>query len=251
MTTLEVSNYVTLPSFDVRGGFALGVALLIAVPASAPEVVKDAARGVRTSVVALQEGWSARSSEQPLESKPADQRVDKAWGALRASLAAAQSLTGTAREVAATLVLDFVLPDGLGFLNLRFPREWAESERRLQMVATPEWEERIRLATGGPEFLDELRAAHAHYGQVLGITGPAAPAEEVNLTERLRELRAAIKRYALQVVAWSSQDGVDSSVAGAALLPIDAARGAETRRPSSVAPEVPELTPDAPVPAIP
>lgn len=51
---IRLSEYSTLPTMDVRRGVALGASLVNAVPAQAPESVKESGRQVLVATAALQ-----------------------------------------------------------------------------------------------------------------------------------------------------------------------------------------------------
>lgn len=139
---------------------------------------------------------------------------------------------------------------GLAFLNKRYPEQWAETEQRLQSVDKNALGPTINEAVGGPEYLDELLAAHAEYGRALNITSPKGVEATVNLTDALRVLRAAILGYTLQVVAWS-QSGDDAAAACAgALLAIDRERASDAQRQSGKQVPEPDVSPETPVPEV-
>ncbi|MCX4243366.1 hypothetical protein [Paraliomyxa miuraensis] len=158
-----------------------------------------------------------------------------------------------------------LFPGGLSFTQLKFVEEHAHSERLLQIIDEEDLRDDLdRLV--GERFMEELSAAHADYGVVLGITSaPKAEPPVVSMLERLRELTQAIVDYALQVLAYSRTHADHLALAQRALEPIDvfreAARRASSngRRPSDGEAThdddyaLPEgaPAPDAPVPAVP
>jgi hypothetical protein len=86
----------------------------------------------------------------------------------------------------------------------------------------------------GDVFIDELLAAHAAYGDVLGITKPtAATTPQQPLDEPLRVLSQSIVAYALQIIAFAALPPGHVEEAKRALQPIDELRMAAGRRGSS------------------
>jgi hypothetical protein len=250
--------YARAPSLDVPSAVALGVSLISALPKEAPPEVIGSARKMRTSIVALQSAW-ARQPDRAVDRRPADQASDAAWAAFDARLDGYASLPAERHPEAAraTEIRATLLPDGLGFLKLPYPSQWAEQERRLQVIdargMAPEIDEIC-----GPAFLQEIRATHAAYGEALGITSPSPRPPSQSLTEPLREAQRAIARY-LRKVSSMGEDGDEAAaMARRALAPVDAFRAAAQRRAAPVSeddetPPVvdpPEATPDTPIPPI-
>jgi hypothetical protein len=219
----DPTPYVRPPQCDVASGFALGVALLSAVPKGAPENVRKAAKKLRTATVDLRQAWSSSGRSAPMDKRPADIRVDKAWGALYSRLDAYASLPAGEHKRAkrAAELLDVIYPDGLQFLTLPYNAEWAEGEKRLKLIEEDELAEDID-ALAGPEFLAEVRKAHRIYGEAIGVTRPAAEAKRANLVDPLRALGRAITQYALQVIAMVDDEKPESiALVKRALRPID------------------------------
>jgi hypothetical protein len=219
----DPTPYVRPPVLDVASGVALGVALLTALPKEAPENVRRAAKKLRSATVDLQQAWGATGRSAPMEKRPADIRVDKAWGALYSRLDAYASLPAGEHKRAkrAAELLDLIYPDGLQFLTLPYSAEWAEGEKRLRLIEDDELAEDLD-ALAGPEFLAEVRKAHKLYGEAIGITKPSGEAKRVNLVDPLRALGRAITQYALQVIAMVDDEKAESvEVVKRALRPID------------------------------
>ncbi len=113
----------------------------------------------------------------------------------------------------------------------------------------------------GPEFLAEVKAAHAEYGAALGVTKPAPELLTVNLAEPLQALARSIGKYTLTVVTMAGDDAASITVVRRALRPIDDLRESQARRGRSsgtaveAEPEAepePELsvTPTTPIPEV-
>jgi hypothetical protein len=253
-TELDIAAYATVPSVNVPQAVALGIALVSALPSAAPSAmppaVTEKATALRSRVLALQSAWGTREGQVKGSAVNEDAREDRAWGALRKAVEASENLGATPRGVAAQEVRQKLFPEGLGFLRLRQTEQWAETERRLQRVEDEGLEMAIHKASGGPEFLNELVAAHVEYGKALNITQAAPGEADVNLRDALRDVRDAIAAYALQVVAWSQQANANVPPARNALRPIDEQRAAEASRNSGTKVPEPTVTPQTPVPAV-
>lgn len=250
----DPTPYVRPPELDVASGVALGVSLLSAMPKEASENVRKAARRLRAATVELQDAWSANGrGDATIDKRPADIRVDKAWGALYSRLDAYASLPSDENPKAkrAAELLDLIYPDGLQFLTLPYNAEWAEGEKRLKLIEDEELAADLN-ELAGPEFLAEVKKAHKLYGDAIGITRPAGEGP-VNLVDPLRALGRAITQYSLQVVATVDESQASISTAKGALKPIDDTRadaahrvaraGKEDRSPTgpkTLVPEVPE-----------
>src|SRR5947209_3172438 len=79
----DATPYVRPPILDVPSGVALGVALLSALPKSAPDHVKKAAKKLRRDILALQLAWAnSDASPTPADRRKADMRIDNAWAIL-------------------------------------------------------------------------------------------------------------------------------------------------------------------------
>lgn len=257
---LEPTRYLRTPILDVAGGVALGIALLTAAGKDLPVAAKRAAKVLRQVVVVLQSDWAAQrnagvATEQ--DKRPADQRLDRVWGAVGVRLQTLAELPHTidqARQAAQLYARIF--PDGLAFLRLPYERQWAESEQRLAQLADEELGAAVEELVGA-FVLTELRAAHANYGQILGITD-AKPGAAVapNLLDQLRVVQQAMTSYALQLVAAAHAEPELVASVRRALRPLDDLRAAQARRASARAgdpatePVINTATPTTPVPTM-
>ncbi len=249
----DASPYVRPPILNVASAVGLSRALLAALPKDAPAAVRKAARKLRARARTLQDAWrEAESLAKAEDPRPADQAIDGAWAALRARLDAWASLDAGAfpRATRAAELSAALFPDGLGFLALPYAEEWAESQRRLQRIDAEDLAKDLD-ALAGKDFLEAVRAAHARYGQAIGVTA-ARKGETRSLAEPLREASRAVVAYALQVVA-AAQEADDEPTATRwlrALRPIDDHRADQARRAKSKG-QAAEPTPDAPRPDTP
>jgi len=219
----DPTPYLRPPMIDVASGVALGVALLSAMPRSAPDGVRKAATKLRMATVGLQDAWSwSERSATPGEKRMADIAIDNAWSSLHSRLTAYATLPQTRwpRSPRAAEIVSVVFPDGLAFLSLPYADEWAEGERRLQRIneggLAPDIDE-----LAGVEFLAEVRQAQARYGEVLALAKPEAAKPGPDLTDPLRALGRAVGAYALQVIAMADGTPASLRVIRQILKPID------------------------------
>ncbi len=233
--SIDVSRYIRAPRLSAANGLSLGEQLLQNVPETPPEAIASAATRVQSQVSVLR---AAFGKEVPLVvARPhqVDIRIDRAWGSVEKRLDAATGLSEEVdradRERAAELHSKF-FGEGLGFLKLEYIAEHAESEKRLQWITGVVETDLARLV--GANYVENLRAAHRAYGEVLGITAPVDAAQEAKLAEPLRALSDAIGNYSMQVIAWYSN--LDAKAEGyaanvelvkKALAPIDKLRDAQ------------------------
>lgn len=263
---LDLTAYVTAPRLSVPAAVALGIALLAARPKPAPALVRRAATRLRGSVLELQQQWRRHmDAGQPLAVAPraVDHRVDRAFRAMSMGLQAIMHLSPEAGPDVelAEAIHQRLFPDGLRFLNLPHPQQWAHCDRLLTTFDEDEAllvdVERLVHAS----ILAEVRASTEAYGVVLGITAARPPIEPVSLSAPLDAVRSAIVAYALQIVALQSDDPTRLPAARKALAPIDQLRAAQARRgqgsttaagtePAMVAEPDESVTPDTPVPEL-
>jgi len=166
----------------------------------------------------------------------ADNEEDRAVAALVTFLQAHSKRTGPkAAKTAKTAskILAAVFGSGTSFLNLRHEEEWGEVEARIEQMDTNGYSKQIEQLGGGA-FLDDLRATHKAYGEVLGITSvrdekAAAPKIGLardNAAEQLRRFVAAVVGYGSR----SDQHEANGEVARKLLLPIYEIRGRNNQR---------------------
>ncbi len=256
---LDASPYVRPPILDVASAVTIGVSLLTAMPRPAPDHVRAAATKVRKDTVTLQLAWgkSGTGAAAP-DRRKADMRIDNAWGILLDRLESFSFLpvATNPRAARARELLDTLSPNGREWLKLVYEAEWAESTKRLG------WIEERGLAKdinelAGPEFLVEVKAAHAEYGIALGVTAAAPVAVGINLAEPLRTLSRSIGRYALAVVTMAGDDAASIAAVRRALRPIDDLREGQARRaragaaaPAATVDVEPRATPATPIPEV-
>ena len=250
----DPAPYVRPPILDVATGVALGVGLISAMPKPAPDNVRAAATKVRKDTVALQLAWGKTATAAPDRCK-SDMRIDNAWGILLDRLESYSRLPVATypRAARAQELLDTISPHDREWLKLVYEAEWAESTKRLDRIESESLAKDIN-ELAGPEFLAEVKAAHAEYGIALGVTTPAQVAVEVNLAAPLRSLSRAIGRYGIAVVGMAGDDAASIAVVRKALRPIDSLREGQARRAragnaADAAPEAP-ASPTTPIPEV-
>ena len=171
-----------------------------------------------------------------------DTRVDNAWALFLDRIEAYGNLPVAAypKAAPARAIVTVLSPDR-AWLKLPYAAEWAESDKRIDADGlAPELD-----ALAGPEFLAEVRAAHAEYGVALGIKSPVARPADVGLADPLRAVARSIARYARAVVGELDEDDADSvERTRAALAPIDDHRDGPWRRANGcAAPDAPAAPP--------
>ncbi|MEX1368096.1 MAG: hypothetical protein AB1Z98_33515 [Nannocystaceae bacterium] len=229
VSPIDPTPYLRTPRVGVASGLSLSKMLLTRVPPRPGPGVLWAARALAAAVTSAEEAWRAKGTEQSTNARPADLRVDRAWGAVQRRLADYELFApdDADRQRAAELG-SRLFPTGLDFLALPWVQEHAQSERRLQIIDEEDLRDDLdRLVS--PWFVTELVEAHAAYGEALGITTAQEPASRVSMIEPLRALTQAIGDYALQVVAYARVNPEHGEAAQRALAPIDMFREAASR----------------------
>jgi hypothetical protein len=136
----------------------------------------------------------------------------------------------------ARAVLDAVFPQGRAFLALRPVDEWQEAELRLQLIADKGHEATV-TQLGGQPFLDELRAAHAAYGEALGITTLKPTPEPPGLRAARDAAIEVVRGYVMRVSGHvRAKDHTTRALADRLLTPLVHWKDAPTQ-PSPVEPE--------------
>jgi hypothetical protein len=250
-TDFDPTPYVRPPVVDVPAAVGLSVALLKAMPSPCTAEVRKSARRLRAATLALQQTWAQSDEKAPRpDARPADVALDNAWSALFGRLESYARLPAeqAPRAERASGLLDTIFPEGLSFLKLPYTSEWAESEKRLTKIDQQKLGPAVDELAGA-DFLTVLRAAHATYGEALGMT-KARPvtAVPVGTAESLREVTRAIASYTLKLCAMADDDASTVAVRQA-LRPLDEYRSNTARRLAKNSGEPP--TPDAPLPEVP
>ena len=228
---IDAEPYVRAPRLAVDTGLSLAKMLLRVVPKKPSAGVVMGAKLLAEAVTTLETAWQAQGKTPPARSaRSADLRLDRAWGAVHDRLHAWGIFPPDDPEHRSSKAIAArVFPSGLDFLTLQFLAEHAQSERRIKIIEA----EGLRDALDhlvGEVFMDELLAAHAAYGDALGITKASAPTPVPSLDEPLRALSQSIVAYALQIIAYAALQPTNADPARKALRPIDEFRAAASRR---------------------
>lgn len=135
----------------------------------------------------------------------ADKEEDRTVGALVTFLQA-HAKRSTENGNPAQKALNEVFGDGTKFLTLRYEEQWGEVEARIQQLDDDGHSDAIETL-GGKAFLDDLRAAHAAYGEALGITVAREGKAASPLVRRAKDEAASqLRRYVAAVVGFGSND---------------------------------------------
>ena len=233
-TEFDPTPYQKIPVLDVAGLVALGLRLQAELPKALPEPARAQAKKMRTALADLQEahGKIPAPAASRAHRKAADQRIDNAWGALFDRLSPWRRLPAESSPDVerATQIINRIFPEGLTFLSLAYESEWVESSRRLTTLADEGLMGTLESLVGKP-FVTELLAAHAHYGETLGMTGARQESaqETTSLREPMDALRKAMAAYSRALVGLVDEDDVASITrVEKALSPLIEARRSST-----------------------
>jgi hypothetical protein len=247
---IDPTPYVRPPKFDVPSGVTLGLSLITAMPKPAPDHVRAAATRVRKDTIALQAAWgkSGTGAATTRDRRKSDIRIDTAWGMLLDRLESYSRLPADhyPRAARARELVDTISPGDREWLKYVYEAEWAESDKRLGWIEKQGLSKDIN-ELAGPDFLAEVKAAHAEYGVALGVTAPAPELLGVNLAEPLQALARSIGKYTLAVVTMAGDDAASIAVVRKALRPIDEYREGQARRARASGGAAAEPEPEAPV----
>lgn len=208
-----VESLVSLPRLNVDGGQALFQALqaIVSDEKKLPAFVQPAWQRVATAGKALELAARSRLAESSGKSPPsarrkADAVVDNAVAALDGFLAAWSRLPETyAESQLAAATRQALFPDGTGFLRLSYAQQWAQVERRCQLLKQDGHDQSI-AKLGGSALTKHLLEAQAAYGEALGLTkATAVPQEPVGVREPLDAFVAALRLYVIKVTAYRDE----------------------------------------------
>lgn len=236
---------VPLPRTTAAGALVLGRQVLTAAKGHTlePPLAKALSR-LATNVDALEAVLVQRGGrEAPSPSaQPQDRRVDACWSGLRDVLAGFAKLPGEPCAAEAEAIGAALFPDGLGFLQLPFAIEWAESQVRLERLRAEGLASRME-ALGLKVFLDALAREHEAYGEQLGmgeaaVTSGGATAE---VRPALDALQTALRYYITKVLGSVDLDDAATQARADALLAPLNSRQAPAAKPK--APSLPDPAP--------
>lgn len=262
LNPIDPEPYIRAPRFAVDTGLSLTKMLLQNVPKKPSAGVVMGAQLLAASITTLEAAWQAQGQPHPVRNaRVADTRLDRAWGAVHDRLYAWSIFPPDDPDhVSSKAIGERLFPTGLDFLALQFLAEHAQSELRIKIIEA----EGLRAALDhlvGEVFMDELLAAHAAYGDALGITKATSGAAKSAplLDEPLRALAQSVVAYSLQIVAFAALKPENVEPARQALRPIDEYRAAVSRRASGASKDEPgdaalpegAPAPDSPMPELP
>jgi hypothetical protein len=161
----------------------------------------------------------------------ADNVLDGVWGGLREQcrsyLRLPRNDETAALMDAAQALLQALYPDGLAFTGLRFHLQWVESQSRIEMIDTQGLIQHFNTLPGGRIFLTQLRAAHAAYGEALGLTRSAPQPNVTMIRTALNAFQSGLRRYVMAV-----NGNADPDVPGSEELAVTLLRPLDTWKPT-------------------
>lgn len=249
LETPDPSIYAHAPKMTVEGGTTLCRVLADACPASMPASVKKAAKRLLEVAEAAQFAYTLRrkalGKTAPDDSRPVDRNADNSWGALRSRLQAYAMLPRDKypdAQRAAEILYSLFGESGLSFLTESYPEQYAFADTVIRRIDGENLAADIdRLA--GKEFLENVRAQHTAYGDMVKAVLQREEALTDDLNDHVRAMGQEIVDYALKVVASIDRDKPTTiAAARTALRPIDAFREATQRRANSQPPQAPPAT---------
>lgn len=217
-----------IPRVNLVGALALGRALLAAtnlVPRLSEPILR-ARHLLEIRLDKLATHTWGHDTHPHAERSPvafAGRNLDSAWMALHDWLSAISALPAHI-DVARTAVelLVKIFPDDVPLVRPPPLLEWAESEARLARMDKSQLETPLR-EIGGEPFVETIRAAHAHYVEVLGTIESGAWSSRA-LKQCLDGAVLAIHAYVTCVIAELFDGGPESTHQLSALLgPLDMA----------------------------
>jgi hypothetical protein len=222
-------DLIQFPRFDAASAVALGERLLQeAAEAEAPRGLPPTIQRARASLseayatlIEVERAYRAARGGESEAMADADVVIDRSWSALfNWLLGFSQLPEGVAEADEARALLRELYPDGLDFILLPYELEWGQSDQRLARITSAEETlgERIRKLGGGA-FITALSAAHAQYGEVLGLSPSSQQGNELpNLREALEGFSSALRVYALKVTAFVEIDEPETAALSKKLL---------------------------------
>lgn len=198
------TDIVSLPRTDAASTIALASSLdaaaeaQIKLGATLPDAVVDARTELAADCAALQTALgSAPAPEAVL--RVVDIREDAAAGAIFYLCQAWGRLAGEIPE--GDIARDLqqrLFADGLEFINYKSRKEWSVVDTKLKVIDDENLEPEF-AKLGALPMLAHLRNVHAQYGEVLGMTKPAASVESPLVGEKRHALLDSIRHYVVAV----------------------------------------------------
>ncbi len=239
-TPPDPSVYVRPPVMTVAGGITLCRVVVDASPATMPAFVKKAATRLVEVAEAAQVAHTARKKALAKggeeDARVVDKAGDNSWGALRGRLqmyALLPEATYPDAKRANEIVASLFGESGLSFLTERYPEQHAIAESILRRIDGESLAEDInRIA--GKDFLENVRAQHIAYGNMVAAMLKRENALSEDLSEHVHMMGQALVEYATKVLASVDRDKLATiKAAYVALRPIDVFRDAAQAHASS------------------
>jgi hypothetical protein len=202
---------IVLPRVTAQGGLALAQQTIATARSNwkqLPKNVQGAIVKAEDGVVELSATLRAQSNASDGVLRQADLRIDHAWSALVDVFTGLTKLVDHPAAAPAQHWLDIIFDTGLTFINLPYEIEWTESEVRIGRIRDNDFESQMRRF-GASVFLDELYAAHAAYGDLLGMNRAKGPIR-TKVGDALLALMDRLRVYVTRVLAMVDEDDPSS-----------------------------------------
>lgn len=261
MTMFEAEKY-RVPTGNVAGLLALARGLITACRKDAPPLVKKFKKRLEDAVVQLEAAWTKLDGASGgVDPRLADNAIDSAHAAVSAIL---EAFTWLPKHVDAQDVADAqharerLYGDGLSFLKLPYPEEWAESQKRIKRIQDENLQATLERLCG-KQIVAALFTAHKEYGAALGITAVEDPIVATKVGEPFTNITNAVNQYVRAVIGTVDEEEPETvELATVMLRPVEVYRArilagrAAARGEDPVAPvPMPPAEPVAPVAAPP
>jgi hypothetical protein len=195
MRSYDAQDIISLPPLSATGAVALGQALLTAAKAQTnlPELVLTRFRALELAHTAVSQALTQKPQlpPDPQRTRSADQQEDRAWGAFHGWLNAWTRLQHPDADQARNMYA-VLFPTRLKFTKLPYQLEWAEAETRLNRIASDNFDPEIENL-GGKRLIQQVRDAHAAYGEALGITAEGQDPNSIAIREPLQAFTTALR----------------------------------------------------------
>jgi hypothetical protein len=226
MAKYSPADLVQLPRFAAPGALALGEQVQSAARPLKKELPKPVTKALAALTTRHKDLNDAIRDQVPADAPesadtPAlDRTLDNCWSGLDDFLLGFTKLAGTPQASEAGALRGAIFNDGLKFLKLPYPLEWAESDVRLQRIDKNGLRDRI-AKLGGGVFIDEIAKAHAAYGKALGMGAPqTARAVPPEIRAALDAFAASLRTYVVRVMGTVDEDDpATQALADKLLLP--------------------------------